>query len=327
MTARRLHARIMSSSITNESQPEFSVVIASHTSDPVRFARVLSALKRAVQHAGSTETLVVRNGGPAIPQEVLVAGPPLTLLDEERLGIAWARAAGIGASQGRYIVFVDDDNVVDDAYLTNIRAFIRSSPSVGVFGGRIDGEFAVAPHPAIKPALPFLALRDLGKHKKEVLPAVEPSFDVPGAGMVLRRDVALAFCAMVEDGNLAGIGRAGGSLASCDDTACCLIARRMGLSLAYVPELCLTHIIPETRLEPVYLRRLVRSIGASAARLDAVFYGPESLRVLSYPQLLARIAVHVARSGVTGGLITSGWHVGYREQALRELDVRARQTT
>lgn len=317
----------MKSDMADEHQPEFSVVIASHASNPVRFARVLSALKRAVQHAGSTETLVVRNGGPAIPQDVLAAGPPLTLLDEKRLGIAWARAAGIAASRGKYIVFIDDDNVVDDAYFTEARTFIRSSPSVGAFGGRIDGEFAVAPRPAIKPALPFLALRDLGDHKKEVLPAVEPSFDVPGAGMVLSRDVALAFCGMVRDGNLAGIGRTGASLASGDDTACCLIARRMGLSLAYVPELRLTHIIPATRLEPVYLRQLVRSIGASAARLDAVFHGPESLRVLSYPQLLARIAVHVARSGVTGGLITSGWHVGYREQALRELDVRARQTT
>ena len=101
---------------------------------------------------------------------------------------------------------------------------------------------------------------------------------------------------------------------------------RMGLSLAYAPELRLTHIIPETRLEPAYLRRLVRSIGASAARLDAAFHGPENLRVLSYPQLFARVVFHIARFGITGGLITSGWHLGYREQALREIRVRERQT-
>ena len=312
--------------MTEESQPEFSVLFAAHASDPARFGRVLSAVKRAVLRAGSAETLVVRNGGPPVSEDVLAAGPPLTLLHEERLGIAWARAAGIAASRGRYVVFVDDDTVLDETYLIAARAFIQASPKVGVFGGRIDGEFAVDPLPAVKPALPFLALRDLGNGKREVSAAAEPVFDVPGAGMVLRRDVALAFRDMVENGTLAGIGRTGASLASCDDTACCLIARRMGLSLAYAPELRLTHIIPETRLEPAYLRRLVRSIGASAARLDAAFHGPESLRVLSYPQLFARVVFHIARFGITGGLITSGWHLGYREQALREIRVQERQT-
>ncbi|MEO4000994.1 glycosyltransferase [Mesorhizobium sp. CAU 1732] len=299
-----------------------SVVIAAHAPDPDRFRRVLSALRVAVTNAGDVETIVVRNGGPAIPDDVLAAGRGIRLVDEDRLGIAWARATGIGAARGAYIVFVDDDTVLDEDYLVEARRFAVANPSMGVFGGRIVGEFATPPAPAISAALPFLALRDFGPQEKRVAAQAEPGFDVPGAGMVLRRDIALAFARMVEDGTLAGIGRTGNSLASGDDTACCLIARRMGLPLAYVPALRLTHIIPKGRLEADYLRRLVHGIGGSAARLDALFGGIEALRILSRPQLLARRAVHIARHGMTGGLITSAWHAGYREQALREMAER-----
>lgn len=299
-----------------------SVVIAAHAPAPDRFRRVLSALRIAVGKVGDVETIVVRNGGPAIPDAVLAAGPRITLVEEERLGIAWARATGIGAARGTHIVFVDDDTVLDEGYLSEALRFAMANPSVGVFGGRIIGEFATPPARSVSAALPFLALRDLGQQEKRVSARDDPGFDVPGAGMVLRRDIALAFARMVEDGTLSGIGRTGNSLASGDDTACCLIARRMGLQLAYVPALRLTHIIPKGRLEADYLRRLVHGIGGSAARLDALFAGTETLRILSGPQLLARRAVHIARHGMTGGLITSAWHVGYREQALREIAER-----
>lgn len=291
-------------------------MIAAHAPEPARFRRVLTAIRRAADEAVLTEIIVVRNGGPEIAADVLAAAQPVSLVEEGRLGIAFARAAGISASRGEMICFIDDDTVAAPNYLKQARAFAKDAPEVGVFGGLIEGEFARPPDPALKPALAFLALRDLGAEEKRVRPEEEPGFDVPGAGMVLRREVALAFRDMVEEGRLAGIGRAGASLASGDDTVCCRLARRMGLSLAYAPRLKLTHIIPETRLDPAYLKRLVRGIGASAARLDALFGGP--VRLLSRPQLWARTAVHMLRNGPAAGRITSGWHAGYREQALRE---------
>lgn len=314
-----LSVSAMAAPVSSADAPTLSVVIAAHAPDPDRFRRVLAALRIAAGKAVDVETIVVRNGGPPIPEDVLMSGPRITLIEEDRLGIACARSAGIGASHGALIVFVDDDTVLDDNYLREVQCFAVANRSVGVFGGRIVGEFATLPAPSISAALPFLALRDLGPGEKRIAALAEPGFDVPGAGMVLRREVALAFREMVEDGTLTGIGRTGKSLASGDDTACCFIARGMGLQLAYAPALRLSHIIPKQRLEPDYLRRLVHGIGGSAARLDALFGGAQTLRILSLPQLLARRAVHIARHGITGGLITSAWHVGYREQALREI--------
>lgn len=300
-------------------------MIAAHAPEPARFRRVLAAIRRAADGAGQTEIILVRNGGPEIAADLLAAAQPLKLVEEERLGIAFARAAGISASHGEMICFIDDDTVAAADYLIEARSFAKTAPEVGVFGGLIEGEFARPPDPALKPVLAFLALRNLGAEEKRVAPGAEPGFDVPGAGMVLRREVALAFRDMVEEGRLAGIGRAGASLASGDDTVCCRLARRMGFSLAYTPRLRLTHIIPKTRIDPAYLSRLVRGIGASAARVDALFGGP--VRILSMPQLWARVAVHVLRNGFVAGRITSGWHAGYREQALRERAGKAKVRT
>src|SRR5690606_36429772 len=118
-----------------------------------------------------------------------------------------ARSAGIAASSGHLIVFVEDDNVLAEAYLVRAMYFADASPRIGVFGGRIVGDFDVPPPPKIRPALPFLALRDLGDEEIHVSWDARPDFDVPGAGMALRRDVALAFHDWVQAGRLAGIGR------------------------------------------------------------------------------------------------------------------------
>lgn len=299
--------------------PLLSVVIAAHSPEPARFLRVLEALAVAVAATEDAQVVVVRNGGSPLPGDALAAGPTLTVIDEERPGIIWARATGIGASVGRYIVFIDDDTMPAEDYLKEAGNFALAHPDTGVFGGRIEGEFVTPPSAAIWPALPFLALRDLGRYEKHVEAKNESNFDVPGAGMVLKREVALAFRDMAESGRLSGIGRTGASLASGDDTVCCRLARRMGFSLAYAPQLRLTHIIPNARLEPSYLRQLARGIGASAARIDALFDGPQGLRVLSQSQFLARVAVHLLRNGIAGGLITSAWHAGYREEALHRL--------
>jgi hypothetical protein len=97
-----------------------------------------------------------------------------------------------------------------------------------------------------------------------------------------------------------------------------MIARRIGYALGYAPRLKLRHIMPARRVRADYLAGLVKAIGGSAAKLDAIFDGPETLRVSGPAQLLARYAVHMIRHGIRTGRITAGWHAGYRQQALRE---------
>lgn len=303
-------------------QVDVSVIIGVHNPDGQRFGRVLAGLKRAIDAAGhegiTSELIVVRNGGNELPADSFFDAPDYRLMSEDRLGLAYARCAGLKAAAAALCVFIDDDTVVDADYLIEGVRHARAYPNDGVFGGRVVGAFAVPPAPWMTPLLPFLAIRDLGDGLKRVGPQDETSFDVPGAGMFLHTTVGRAFADMVDSGALEGIGRAGSSLASGDDTACCLIARRLGLALAYVPALRITHLIPAARLEPAYLARIVLGIGRSAAKLDRIFKGPDAVLVRSPVAILARRAVHIARHGWRAGRITVLWHVGYRAQAIEE---------
>ena len=297
-----------------------SIVIAAHSPEPNRFARVLKALNKARQAAlpSGTELIVVRNAGDAIPPEILLLGGTYRVINEDRLGIAYARSTGIMAAQGNVILFIDDDTLPAPDFITKGLAFAAAHPEAGVFGGRISGEFQKEPPAWTQPLHGYLALRDLGHGSRIVSKDEDPHFDVPGAGMFLMRSVAEAFSAMVESGRLAGIGRAGSTLASGDDTACCLIARQQGLALGYCGGLELVHVIPAARLTPEYLSRIVFNIGRSAAKLDAIFKGTEALVVRPRWQMTARHAVHLLRNGPRAGRISVRWHEGYRAQAIEE---------
>lgn len=288
---------------------------------------MLSALNRARQVATprlNSELIIVQNRGTEISPAVLAHAASHTFIKEDRLGVAFARAAGIRVARGPLILFIDDDTIVADNYLIMGQRFAASNPDIGVFGGRIRGEFERTPEAWKRPLLSFLALRELEGEKK-VASEDEPSFDVPGAGMFLRCEVAQEFARMVEAGLLSGVGRVGTALTSGDDTACCMISRRQGLGLAYVEGLGLTHVIPPCRLETDYLRRVAHDIGKSSARLDSIFYGADSLKIKSNLQIGWRYAAHVLRNGLRAGLISAGWHVGYRRQALAERDLSFRR--
>lgn len=314
--------------MTAASAPALSVVIAAHSPDPLRFARVLTALRDARRAAEprTIELIVVRNAGEEITPAVLELGGTCRLIEEDRLGIAYARSSGIQAARSERILFIDDDTVTAPDYLVNGLAFAAAHPEAGVFGGRIRGEFAHEPPTWTRPLHGYLALRDLGTQSRVVRFDEDLHFDVPGAGMFLVRSVAEAFSAMVEDGRLDGIGRSGSELASGDDTACCLIARRQGLALAYCGTLDLVHIIPAARLSPDYFARIVFNIGRSAAKLDAIFNGADTLVVRSAWQIAARRAIHMLRHGLRAGRISVRWHEGYRVQAIAERRTRSPAT-
>ena len=62
---------------------------------------------------------------------------PVRRLFEQRSGHSNARNCAINAAQGEYIVWTDDDVVVDPGWLTAYADAFRRWPEAAVFGGRI----------------------------------------------------------------------------------------------------------------------------------------------------------------------------------------------
>src|SRR5207244_4152321 len=123
-----------------------SVIIPTHNPTARRFERTLKGLKAQTLDYSSWELLVVDN---ATPDREYVAGfdlswhPNARIIREEKLGLTAARLAGIKASLGEYLIFVDDDNVLDPDYLKHVEAIFKCNLKLGAVGGKSLPDFEV----------------------------------------------------------------------------------------------------------------------------------------------------------------------------------------
>ena len=79
------------------------------------------------------EIIVVNDGSPDNTDQVLASfGDQITAIHQENLGVAAARNAGIMAASGRYIAFVDDDDLWLPNKLEKQIACLESTPKIGL---------------------------------------------------------------------------------------------------------------------------------------------------------------------------------------------------
>lgn len=242
-----------------------SVVICAHNPRREYLIRTLASLRGQTLPHSHWELLLVDNAS----TEPLTSGFDLSWhpggrhASEPRAGLINARLLGLAESRGELIVFVDDDNVLAPDYLAVARELSASKPWLGVWGGHIEPEFEAPPPPWFSPYLPLFAINEVRfeQWSNYTTPNATPPC---GAGMCVRRHVAEAWrdrlCA---DPLRATLGRAGTSLASCEDIDLAFTACELGLGAGRFPALRLVHIIPKERLELSYLLRLIESVAAS----------------------------------------------------------------
>jgi glycosyltransferase involved in cell wall biosynthesis len=108
-----------------------------------RAASLRRALESLVVAAGGVtrewELLVVDNGSSDETPKVTASFAdrlPLRRVFEGQAGLSNARNAGVRESRGEYIVWTDDDVVVDPDWLSAWTAGIEDRPDCAVFGGR-----------------------------------------------------------------------------------------------------------------------------------------------------------------------------------------------
>jgi glycosyltransferase involved in cell wall biosynthesis len=258
--------------------PLLSVIIPTHSPNSNRFEKTLCGLREQQLAHDSWELLVIDNASPN-PQLFadfdLSWHPSGTVIREERLGLTWARIAGIQASQGEYLVFVDDDNVLHPNYLENTIEIFQQNLRLGAIGGKSLPEFEVEPEHWVIQFYKCLALRDLGgdpwvssytevSNRGLHSPKQYPEFAPIGAGMALRRQAAEAYVKRItSNGSRLVMDRTGRSLTSGGDNDIVLTLINAGWEIGYFPQLELTHLIPASRLTRDYLSRVNRASSQS----------------------------------------------------------------
>ena len=189
---------------------------------------------------------------------------------EEKPGLTHARLRGIRESQGDLLIFVDDDNVLSDNYLSAATDIAKRYPDIGAFGGSAKGEFE-APLPGwMKPYLGHIAVWELERDYWSNLTLWSPA--VPfGAGLCIRRVVADDYERKTQANSLRTLlDRTSGGLGTGGDTDLALCAIDLKMGTGRFQALRLTHLIASGRLTEAYITRLVAGGAASVVILKSV---------------------------------------------------------
>ncbi len=240
-----------------------SVVICTHNPRSDYFARVLDGLRNQTLPRHKWELLIVDNASraPLASAWDISWHPSARHILENELGVSWARQRGIREASADLIIFVDDDNVLDETYLAQAIKIKQEWPSLGAWGsGCIRGDFEVEPPENLRSWLPvrevatprwsnLAGLYLFGKSPEEAIPW--------GAGLCVRKEVAIAYREFCIQSSLQITSRLGGSLPGCEveDTEIAFVCCSHGLGVGIFPELKIIHLIPQRRVSEEYLAR------------------------------------------------------------------------
>ena len=249
-----------------------SVIICSYNPRQDYFFRVLEALKNQTLSVNTWELLLIDNASDKfLASEIDLSWHPHSRhIREDKLGLTPARLRGIREAQAEILVFVDDDNVLDDDYLEVALKISKDYPFIGAWGGQIRGEFEIEPPEWTKPYWGMLAIREFERdkwsnllHQHETTPC--------GAGLCVRKFVAEKYAeSLCNQTARIKLDRQGKQLTSCGDSDLAFTACDMGLGTGQFTALIVTHLIPASRLKLDYLERLVEGMTYSSTILNSL---------------------------------------------------------
>ena len=208
------------------------------------------------------ELIVVQNnctdGTPAVLAD-LASRLPLRALSESRPGVNVARNAAVDAARGEYIVFTDDDTLVEKGWLAAYVSAFTSFPHVDVFGGPIVPRFASPLPQWLRASLPLVhaAYGNLeARGRGEAFSGVFYPF---GANMAFRTSV------LRQSPFDPLLGPRGKTRINGSETALILKLLAVGHAGRWVEEARVEHCIQEKQMTTDFLRWYFTGQGASMA--------------------------------------------------------------
>jgi len=258
--------------------PEISVVICTHNPRLDYLGRVLDALQRQSLSKDEWELLIIDNASEAALENEydLSWHRNARHIREEALGLTQARLRGIRDSTGQLLVFVDDDNVLEEHYLENTLRIAGEYSKIGAWCGSVTAEFEIPPPHYLN------AFRGCFHHEvdKDAWSESTDCADLlpTGAGLCIRRDIAERYGKSLDSRHTGQLlGRRGASLGAGEDFDLALTARELEYGTGRFKDLKLVHLIPKERMRKKYLVRLSEGIHFSVGvvkRLHHIDVGP-----------------------------------------------------
>jgi glycosyltransferase involved in cell wall biosynthesis len=167
---------------------------------------------------------------------------------EDRLSFTVARHTGATAASGNFLLYIDDDVVVDRGWLGGVVEIFESDKTVGIVGGPILPTFEIEPPVWISKYYPmsgWLSLLDLGVNIHENKYAYGPNFSV-------RKDILKKVGGFPAD--TIGVEAEGRPnvvekiYVGSGDVGLCAKVIKAGYKIIYTPKALVHHVIPPVRL-------------------------------------------------------------------------------
>ena len=189
---------------------------------------------------------------------------PLNYCFEPQQGLTFARQRAIQFANGKFIGFLDDDNLPASNWVAAAYYFGKKHPHVGAYSGQIHGDYEVEPPENFSSIEPFLAIRQHGDRPHLFEP--DKLRLPPGAGLVVVQQVWLDCVPSTPN----VVGQVGKSFARGDDYEPLLHMYKAGWEIWYNPLMEIDHQIPQWRLERDYLLSIARGSGLATCKLRLI---------------------------------------------------------
>lgn len=176
---------------------------------------------------------------------------PFIIVNENRQGLSFARKKGVEVARFDILIFCDDDNWLQEDYVSVAYRLMQENSRIGVAGGKS------VPSAEINKPFWFDSFKNVYAVGKQ-LAATGCANDrryITGAGMIIRKAIfqkleKAEFSPMLTD-------RKGNSVSSGGDSEICLLAMQLGYDLYYDERLQFTHYIPANRLKWSYCVEMI----------------------------------------------------------------------
>ncbi len=245
---------------------KLSIVLCTYNPEKSTLKRVISALQMQTLSPNEWELIVIDNKSdqPLLNWLDISWHPNSSVVIEKQAGLSYARLKGVSLVTTPLIVFVDDDNLLDERYLEKSLSFYMKNPQVGSFGGKSLPIFESPP-----PNWFFETGINLGCQNLGDAPYISnyssidfklkeyPNYAPIGTGMVIQKQAFLTYANEVANSQARlSLGRKGKSLTSGEDNDIILTIVKHGYEIAYLPDLVVEHLIPKNRFSFDYLKKM-----------------------------------------------------------------------
>jgi glycosyltransferase involved in cell wall biosynthesis len=232
-----------------------SVIICCYNSSTRIVPTLEHLLKQKVPEQILWEVIVVNNASTDNTVEVVKKTwngnnfqTPLYIVDQPIPGLSFAREKGIEKAGYEYLLFCDDDNWLDENYISNVFKILKENEQIGALGGLGFPYFETKPSNSILKYAGTYATGTQGAGTGEVgYPQVY------GAGCTYRKS---AIINLFQSGFKPQLtGRNGNALLCGEDHELCYALFLSGYKIWYSDKLTFFHFIPNSRISVDYVKR------------------------------------------------------------------------